>query len=168
MLPFKYCPLLLPQFVLWGQFSSFLPQSPQTSRLFFHPSLLSPTALSVCLHFTFKIATISLTLLCAFETPVPSLSLAGRAICLEFSQTSHCLLPHLAEFRYLSCDTVCSGSVFFSACLFVVLPYRCLFQHFLVYSSTAEPSPLLKFRTSWVWKRMKAVPFCEPVKTDGY
>lgn len=44
---FKYPPLPLPQFVLWGHFSRFQPQSPQTSRLLIHlPSLLPTCCLS--------------------------------------------------------------------------------------------------------------------------
>lgn len=48
---FKYPPLPLPQFVLWGHFSRFLPQSPQTSRLLIHlPSLLPTCCLSSLSH----------------------------------------------------------------------------------------------------------------------
>lgn len=113
---FKDLPLPLPQCVLWGHFSRFLPQTPQTSRLCVHLAFPAAHMPSV-FPFTFKIAAV---------TSMPTGTMESTISALFFSGASHCLLsprwsPVSILWRSLPWRSLCLSSlhcVASSLCLF--------------------------------------------------
>lgn len=113
---FKDLPLPLPQCVLRGHFSQFLPQSPQTSRLRVH--LASPAAhMPPVFPFTLQIAEVTSMPTGTVESTISSLCFVPQ---WSFSLFT---LPWLK-----TCDAVCRDAVCFSFLFIVLLHLLCLFN----------------------------------------
>lgn len=125
---FKDLPLPLPQCVLRGHFSRFLPQSPQTSRLRVHVAFPAAHMPSVFL-FTFKIAAVT-----SMPTGTMESTISSLCFVLQWS-FSLFTLPSLKSYVYPVTQFAVTQSVslFTSLCCFIFVS----FQH-LISSCSAD------------------------------
>lgn len=143
---FKDLPLPLPQCVLWGHFSRFLPQTPQTSRLCVHLAFPAAHMPSV-FPFTFKIAAVTSMPTGTMESTISSLCFVLHWSFSLFTLPSlkSCVYP-VTQFAVTQ-----SVSLFSSLCCFMFVS----FQHLLISSCGADTltfcfvSVLVVFGRDW-------------------